>query len=39
MSKVGIITFHNGSNFGAALQTFALQEVLREICDDVEIIN
>lgn len=39
MSKVGIITFHNGSNFGAALQTFALQEALREICDDVEIIN
>lgn len=24
--KVGIITFHNGSNYGAALQSFALQE-------------
>ena len=39
MSKVGIITFHNGSNYGAALQTFALQEALRGICDSVYIIN
>ena len=39
MSKVGIITYHNGSNYGAALQAFALQEALKEFCDDVKIIN
>lgn len=39
MSKIGIITFHNGSNYGAALQAFALQEALRTIFDNVKIIN
>lgn len=39
MGEVGIITFHNGSNYGAALQTFALQEALRDISDNVMIIN
>lgn len=29
--KCGIITFHNGSNYGAALQTYALQEVINGI--------
>lgn len=37
--KIGIITFHNGSNYGAALQTFALQEFLSFIYNDVIIIN
>lgn len=37
--KVGIITFHNGSNYGAALQSFALQEAEKKICNDVYIIN
>lgn len=29
--KVGIVTFHNGSNYGAALQCFALQEAERNL--------
>lgn len=29
--KIGIITFHNASNYGAVLQAFALQEVVKEI--------
>lgn len=37
--KVGIITFHNGSNYGAALQSFALQEAEKKICNDVYIDN
>lgn len=37
--KVGIITFHNGSNYGAALQAFALQEAEKEIGNEVYIIN
>lgn len=38
-SKVGIVTFHNGSNFGAALQTYALQEVVKKLGFEVKIIN
>lgn len=37
--KVGIITFHNGSNYGAALQCFALQEAEKKIGNQVVIIN
>lgn len=37
--KVGMITFHNGSNYGASLQTYALQETLRELYQEVCIIN
>ena len=38
--KIGIITFHNGSNYGAALQSFALQEALKKKKqNDVSIIN
>lgn len=29
MKKVGIITFHRAENFGAVMQTYALQEALR----------
>ncbi|MDR0520302.1 MAG: polysaccharide pyruvyl transferase family protein [Planctomycetaceae bacterium] len=29
--KIGIVTFHDEKNYGAVLQTFALQEVLRSI--------
>ena len=39
VKKVGIITFHNGSNYGAALQTYALQEAIRNENDEVIIIN
>lgn len=37
--RIGIITYHNGSNYGAALQAFALQEYLGTIYNDVKIIN
>ncbi len=37
--KVGIVTYHNGSNYGAALQAFALQEAEKKLCNEVEIIN
>lgn len=37
--KVGILTFHRADNFGAALQCYALQEVLKSLGNDVEIIN
>lgn len=39
MKKIGIITFHNGSNYGAALQTFALQEAIKKNSKNVMIIN
>lgn len=37
--KVNVITFHFAHNFGAVLQCFALQEKLRELGYDVEVIN
>ncbi|PAT01094.1 hypothetical protein CI105_08165 [Candidatus Izimaplasma bacterium ZiA1] len=39
--KIGIITYHNAHNYGAALQTFALQKTLLKMhnVDEVEIIN
>ena len=37
--KVGIVTFHNGSNYGAALQCFALQEAEKKLGNDVYVIN
>lgn len=37
--KIGIITFHNGSNYGAALQTLALQEAIKKNNQEVQIIN
>lgn len=37
--NVGIITFHNGSNYGAALQTYALQKALVKYTKNVYIIN
>ena len=36
--KIGIVTFHNAHNYGAVLQVFALQNVLKEE-NDVEVIN
>ena len=38
-SKVGIVTFHNGSNFGAALQAYALQEAVKKFGLEVKIVN
>ena len=37
--KIGIITFHWATNFGAVLQTYALQQYLSSLNYDVEIIN
>lgn len=40
--KIGIITFHFAYNYGAALQSWALQHTLQSMCDEtdqVEIIN
>lgn len=37
--KIGIITFHWATNYGAVLQAFAMQTVLAQMGHDVEIIN
>lgn len=37
--KIGILTFHWATNYGAILQCYALQEYLRDQGHDVEIIN
>ena len=35
--RVGVITFHNYDNYGAILQSYALQKKLREIGSGIEI--
>lgn len=37
--KVGVITFHNYDNYGAILQSYALQKKLQEIGTDPEIMD
>lgn len=37
--KIGILTFHKARNYGAILQTYALQKKLRQITLDTEIID
>lgn len=37
--KIGILTFHWATNYGAVLQCYALQEFLREQGHEVEVIN
>lgn len=37
--KVGILTYHRAHNYGAVLQCYALQELIREFGQDVEIID
>lgn len=37
--KIGILTFHCAYNYGAVLQTYALQEYLRQAGHEVSIIN
>lgn len=39
MKKIGICTLYFGNNFGAILQAFALQEVLKEMGHEVEFIK
>lgn len=37
--KIGILTFHRAINYGAVLQAYALQEVLKEMGHNVSIID
>lgn len=37
--KIGILTFHNSENYGASLQCFALQKILRDLVEDCNVIN
>lgn len=37
--KVGIITFHWGTNYGGVLQAYALQQVVKKMGHQVQIIN
>lgn len=37
--KIGILTFHCAHNYGAVLQCFALQEVLKSLGHDVKVID
>lgn len=37
--KVGVITFHSANNYGATLQTWALQKVLKDYGLDAGVIN
>lgn len=39
MNKIGILTFHTALNYGAILQTYALQHFLSELNIDNEVIN
>lgn len=37
--KIGILTFHYGSNYGGVLQCYALQQVLFNLGHEVQVIN
>ncbi len=37
--KVGVVTFHSANNYGATLQTWALQKVLKDYGVDAGVIN
>ncbi len=37
--KIGILTFHRAHNYGAVLQCYALQETLKSMGHDVNVIN
>lgn len=37
--RVGILTYHNADNYGAVLQCYALQEVLKSMGHDVRVID
>lgn len=39
MSKIGILTYHSGFNYGACLQAYALQTTLKKLGYGSEIIN
>ena len=37
--RIGILTFHRGNNYGAILQCYALQQVLKKLGHTVEVID
>ncbi|MDF2513925.1 MAG: hypothetical protein K0S04_3791, partial [Herbinix sp.] len=37
--KVGVVTFHSANNYGATLQTWALQKVLKDYGVDAGVIH
>ena len=37
MKKIGILTFHRAYNFGAVLQTYAVQQAVRSISDSLDV--
>jgi len=37
--RIGILTFHRAHNYGAVLQCYALQEILRRMGHDVQVID
>lgn len=39
MKKIGILTFHNAMSYGAVLQSYALQQTIKKMGYDCEIIN
>ena len=39
MVKVGIMTYHRAVNYGAVLQTYALQQAIRDCGGDCEVID
>ena len=39
MKKIGIITFHKAQNYGAVLQTYALQETVKSFGYDVVVLD
>lgn len=39
MKKIAILTFHNTNNYGAVLQTYALQKTLSDIKADAGVLN
>lgn len=39
MTKIGILTYHTGFNYGASLQAYALQTTIKKYNEDCEIIN
>lgn len=39
MKKIGIITFHRANNFGAVLQCYALQETLKQLGLDPQVVD
>lgn len=39
MKKVGIITFHRAKNYGAVLQSYALQKTVQTLGNDCEIVD